>query len=233
MKTTYKSDELLPLTQHFSIPFWDHALCFGAQGCGAQPRQPEWARISLCTQKPHWHLYSHVYSTISFCIYNSEDICVFSCLFATLNWAPLYKVFPHLRLKVAMKIREVWHDEGTAVLGTVTLLDPMLLGCSTSLQGQNQLKMVLFCWMRYWVAFWGQQTETASHAAQARAEERNFDLQLHEEKSFTSLLHGTKGAGHNQNLNTGTFPESQRSLSRKIRCWCPFTINGQVPRSSN
>lgn len=31
------------------------------------------------------------------------DICVFSYLFATLNWAPLYKVFPHLRLKVAWK----------------------------------------------------------------------------------------------------------------------------------
>lgn len=55
----------------------------------------------------------------------------------------------------------------------------------------------------------------------------NFDLHLYLGPKYPptpphTAPHGTKGPGHNQNLNTGKLSEAKGPLTRKILCWLPL-----------
>ena len=76
--------------------------------------------------------------------------------------------------------------------------------------------------------------KTTRHAAEAWAEERTLTSRCTQKQSLhPPPAHGTKRSGHNRNLNTRMLSEAECPLSRKIPCWCPFSINGQVSRSSS
>lgn len=82
---------------------------------------------------------------------------------------------------------------------------------------------------RYWSAFQRRQTKTAGYALK----------HVQRRALWSPAVPGTKVLSLNQrtrtqpNLNAGTPSDTNNLLSRKIRCWCPVTKNGQAPRFPN
>lgn len=91
-----------------------------------------------------------------------------------------------------------------------------------------QTSPILFLTSYWAVAFQRQQTNTKGHTAKECTEE-GILTSSHQQNQCLRPPHGTRGLGHDQNLNTRTFSEEKSLLSRKIQCRSPLsypTING-------